>query len=62
MGWWTDWLDSRPDAEAAADNSRSKKGASPYQASLIPGDIGYLCNGCGRDLKGGLFGMGHCKC
>lgn len=61
MGWF-DWLEDRSEARQAEDNSRSGKGVTKYQATLMPGDYGYLCNGCGRDLKGGLFGMGKCSC
>ena len=27
-----------------------------YQ-TLVPGDIGYLCNGCGQSLQGGFLGI-----
>ena len=61
MGWFN-WLDPGTEQSRAAANSNSKSKAIPYQASLIPGDIGYLCDGCGHSLTGGFLGLGHCKC
>ena len=62
MGWLTGWLDDRSEAEVAADNCGGTKGMTKYQASLMPGDVGFMCNQCGKSLTGGLFGMGHCSC
>lgn len=61
MGWF-DWLDGRSEEQQARDNSNSDKGVTKYKQSLVPGDDGYLCNGCGQSLTGGFLGMGHCRC
>jgi len=46
----------------AVELCRGRSGVMAYQETLIPGDIGYLCNDCGQPLLGGLFGMGSCSC
>lgn len=61
MGWF-DWLDGRSEEQQAKENSNSDKGITKYRQSLVPGDNGYLCNGCGQSLTGGFLGMGHCRC
>lgn len=58
MGWLTDWLVDK--ATAARANCSGQ--IEPYQRTLIPGDIGYLCARCGRDAEGGFLGLGHCSC
>lgn len=62
LSWFLGAIDGRPPAQQAADNSGASTPPRPYQRSLIPGDIGYLCTGCGQSLDGGFLGMGHCTC
>ncbi|MGD9750001.1 MAG: hypothetical protein AB7W59_03290 [Acidimicrobiia bacterium] len=56
------WLLGSDRAEDARANCHGRRGVTAYQASLMPGDIGYLCNACGQSLLGGFMGLGHCRC
>lgn len=61
MGLLAKLLGITPIDEARA-NCHGPAGITPYQASLMPGDVNYQCNSCGQTLLGGFLGLGWCNC